>query len=110
MEGRILPGFGFTPDQQDMKEAVSLALGAASTAWDPMDCTGVFMSEFCGQMVDELMDLIMQFASVYRVTHSDETMQKVYQAMRKSGLEDQQVIDATMLMQNAGILFREGAV
>lgn len=109
-EGRILPGFGFTPDHQDIKEAIGLALGAASVAWEPMNCTGVFKSEFCGQMVDELLALVIQFASVYRVTHDSETMQKVYQAMRKSGLEDQQVIDTVMLMQNAGILFREGAV
>lgn len=110
MAERILPGFGFTPDQQDIKEVIGLALGAASVCWEPMDGTGVFMDQRAAQIADELEALVLQFASVYRVTHSDETMQKVYQAMRKSGLEDQQVIDATMLMQNAGILFREGAV
>lgn len=86
-----------------------MALGAASVCWEPMNGTGIFMTERAARIADELLALVMQFASVYRVTHNDGTMQKVYQAMRKSGLEDQQVIDAVMLMQNAGILFREGA-
>jgi hypothetical protein len=108
-EGRILPGYGFTPDRHDIMEAIGQAMGAASTCWEPMDCTGVFMDRRASQIVDELMDLVVQFASVHRVTHNDGTMQKVYQAMRKSGLEDQQVVDAVMAMQNAGVLFREAS-
>jgi hypothetical protein len=112
-EDRILPAFKFTLDpqglRQDIQEAIGVALGAASVCWEPMDCTGVFMSQRAAQIVDELMALVMLYASLYRVTHNDETMQKVYQAMRKSGLTDQQVIDAVMLVQNAGILFREAS-
>lgn len=106
-EGRILPGYGFTPSQHDILEAIGQAMGAASTCWEPMDCTGVFMSQRAARIVDELMALVLQFASVYRVTHNDETLQKVYQSMRRIGLTDQQVIDAVMATQNAGILFRE---
>lgn len=106
-ESRILPGYGFTPDEKDIQEAIGQAMGAASTCWDPMDCTGVFMTERASRIVDELMALVMQFTSVYRITHNDETMRKVYRGLRRAGLTDEQVINATMHMQNDGILFRE---
>jgi hypothetical protein len=110
-EDRILPVFEFTIDpqglRQDIQEAIGIALGAASVCWEPMDCTGVFMSQRAAQIADELMALVRLYASVYRVTHNEETMQKVYQALRKAGLTDQKTVDAVMDMQNAGILFRE---
>jgi hypothetical protein len=112
-EDRILPSFEFTIDpkglKHDIQEAIGVALGAASVCWEPMDCTGVFMSQRAAQIVDELMTLVMLFASVYRVTYSEETMQKVYQALRNTGLADQQAIYAVTTMQNAGILFREAS-
>lgn len=108
-EGRILPGFGFTPDTKDIHEAIGVALGAASVAWEPMDCTGVFRSQYVGRIVDELTAMVVQFACVYRVTHNDETMQKVYRALKGTGMPDQKVVDTVMAMQNAGILFREAS-
>lgn len=41
------------------------------------------------------------------LTHTDETMQKVYQSLRIVGLTDIQIIDAVTEMQNRGIYFRE---
>lgn len=41
------------------------------------------------------------------LTHSEETMQKVWGALLKAGLSEQKVIDVVSDMQNAGILFRE---
>lgn len=38
--------------------------------------------------------------------HSD-TLKKVFEALKKSGLNDDQSLDAMREMQNAGILFRE---
>lgn len=38
--------------------------------------------------------------------HSD-TLKKVFEALKKSGLNDDQALDAMREMQNAGILFRE---
>lgn len=41
------------------------------------------------------------------LTYDETTLHKVYNALRETGLPDQQVTDAVSLMQNAGILFRE---
>lgn len=42
------------------------------------------------------------------ITHHDEnTMQKVYDALRAAGLKKQQCLNAVTQMQNAGIYFRE---
>lgn len=37
----------------------------------------------------------------------DETLRKVYDALRLSGLNDQHATECVSMMQNAGILFRE---
>ena len=42
--------------------------------------------------------------------NTEDTMQKVYQALADIGLSEGQIISATNKMQNAGILFRESAV
>jgi len=42
-----------------------------------------------------------------KLTHTDDTMQKVYQSLRAIGLTDTQIIDAVTEMQNRGIYFRE---
>jgi len=39
--------------------------------------------------------------------HDDETIHKVYDALKLSGLTGERVRDAVSMMQNAGILFRE---
>lgn len=41
------------------------------------------------------------------LTHTEETLQKVYDALGRVGLTDQQRIDAIFDMQNNGIYFRE---
>lgn len=41
------------------------------------------------------------------LTHSDETMQKVYRALADQNLNEGQIINAVSAMQNAGIFFRE---
>lgn len=51
---------------KSLEEAVGLALGAASVCWDPMDGTGVFMSERCAKIGDELVEYIN--TRVYQVT------------------------------------------
>lgn len=43
------------------------------------------------------------------LTYDEDTLFKVYDALREVGLNQQQVTDAVSLMQNAGILFRERA-
>lgn len=40
-------------------------------------------------------------------THDDETMQKVYRALRENGVIDVQIVNVITAMQNDGILFRE---
>ena len=42
--------------------------------------------------------------------NTEETMQKVYQALSQVGLSEGQIINAVNGMQNAGILFRESAI
>ncbi len=39
--------------------------------------------------------------------HSEDTLQKVYKALRSIGLNSTQIVDSVLRMQNAGILFRE---
>lgn len=39
--------------------------------------------------------------------HSEDTLNKVYNALAKVGLTPQQITEAVFAMQNAGILFRE---
>lgn len=43
------------------------------------------------------------------VTHDEETLSKVYAALRDLGLEPEDANDAILAIQNAGILFRERA-
>ena len=45
--------------------------------------------------------------TIEETTYTDMTMAKVADALRATGLTEQQIIDAISLMQNAGILFRE---
>ena len=45
-----------------MLEALGLSLGAASVSWVPMDCTGVFDVEFVSQLIDELIEVVDQYA------------------------------------------------
>lgn len=47
---------------------------------------------------------------VDKLTNTDETMQKVYQALSSVGLTEGQIVNATNAMQAAGVLFRERAV
>ena len=51
----------------------------------------------------------LELAKASQVRYDDQTLQKVYEAMRKVGLDDAEVGDAVLEMQNAGILFRERA-
>lgn len=65
---------------------------------------------FCHQCSTESIAWRDNFAknfSTPQLTHTDETMQKVYKALREVGLNDDHINDAVMKMQNAGILFRE---
>jgi hypothetical protein len=39
--------------------------------------------------------------------HTEETLEKTYEALKESGLTETQAFDAVRTMQNAGILFRE---
>lgn len=41
------------------------------------------------------------------VTHSEDTLFKVYAGLAAAGISGQQAIDAVNQMQNQGILFRE---
>lgn len=63
---RILPAYRFVLGQE-LQEAVHVALGAASTCWEPMDATGVFQSERASQIGRELIDIVVQFAQAYPV-------------------------------------------
>jgi len=42
-----------------------------------------------------------------RLAHNEDTLFKVYEALREIGLSDAQIITAVNLMQNAGIYFKE---
>lgn len=42
-----------------------------------------------------------------RETHTEDTLNKVYEALSENGIVGQQAIDAVSTMQNKGILFRE---
>jgi hypothetical protein len=44
-----------------LKEAVFQALGAASTCWEPMDCTGEFQSQRAGDIGNKLLEFIEEF-------------------------------------------------
>lgn len=103
---QILPQYTTVFDHE-MNEAIGQALGRASVAWDPMDCTGVFDSNVCAQLTQELKGIVNQFAASYGLTHNDATMEKLYAALRGVGLSDREILDSVMAMQNAGILFRE---
>ena len=59
---RILPEYEQV-EIPDLREAIFQALGAASTCWEPMDCTGVFESQRAEQIGEELMQVILQWAS-----------------------------------------------
>lgn len=39
--------------------------------------------------------------------HDDGTMRKVFDALSEAGVEEKMAINAVMLMQNKGILFRQ---
>lgn len=45
--------------------------------------------------------------TIEETTCTDMTMAKVADALRATGLTEQQIIDAISRMQNAGIVFRE---
>jgi Zn-finger protein len=72
MADRILPEYDVVTDKE-LGEAVGQAIGAASVCWDPMDCTGVFMSERANQLCDELFGVIRQFTT----HHLDQVEQKL---------------------------------
>lgn len=41
------------------------------------------------------------------LTHSEETLKKVHEALLEQGISGQQAIDVVAAIQNKGILFRE---
>lgn len=43
------------------------------------------------------------------LTHDENTLRKVYDALRRAGLSEQAATDAISDMQNQGIYFREAA-
>lgn len=97
-------------DANLMVELVHVALGAASVCWDPMDCTGVFQEDVARQIGSELMGVINEYARHYpppELVDTDDTMQKVYRALRGVGWTDKSIINAVHSMQNEGIYFRE---
>lgn len=60
MTDRILPEYD-TVGESELSEIVHQALGAASTAWDPMNCTGVFKSEFVAQLGTEILEAVKRY-------------------------------------------------
>jgi hypothetical protein len=76
MPERILPSYKTVGDKE-LGEAVGQALGAASVCWEPMDCTGVFMSERANQLCDELFGVIRQFV--------DQHLDQVKKKMKEGG-------------------------
>lgn len=62
MDNRILPEYG--QELPDLKEAVFVALGAASVCWEPMDGTGVFMDQRATQIGNELLEVIHRWANM----------------------------------------------
>lgn len=66
-----------------------------------------------GAFAESERDVIYFYAELGSPTElksSDETVQKVYQALAGVGLTEGQIINAVSAMQNAGILFRERVV
>lgn len=64
---RLVPQYpdGVSPD--NLKEAVFQALGTASVCWAPSP-TGLFMSERCEQVGNELLEVIYKFVASQAIT------------------------------------------
>lgn len=70
-------------------------------------CGGVQMCRDCVQDVANWN--MTKGKELVATQHTDQTMHKVFDALKKLGLADRLVIDAIHEMQNNGILFRERA-
>lgn len=58
-------------------------------------------------VVDALETAAIQMKRLEKVTHSEDTLFKVYEALEEQGLDAAQSTIAVSTMQNRGILFRE---
>lgn len=106
-----------------VQNLVYVLVGAASTTrfWDELpddypNGAGTFREGTAGKLAEAALEnwaVIAERtrtnygATGVRLTHSEDTLFKVYEALREAGLSDAQTITAVNLMQNAGIYFRE---
>jgi hypothetical protein len=105
-----------TPDPVHSAIDASKPLGVQSSVWR-LGPGGLLLSSVIEDQAGWLASLEPNTIFFYadlggseKLTHSEETMQKVYVALSSQGLSEGQIINAVSAMQNSGIYFRESDV
>jgi len=86
------------------QELLGMLAGAASVCWEKPERAGIFDSTRASALVDEALAQLHEIAPLH---HTDETLIKVYQALRKANIDPDEAQGIISDMQNQGIYFRE---
>lgn len=95
-------GFSLEETRRDSALAHAIRYGQTAHLTDPF-LDGARVLKFASKAEAYLRDGV----EIEHLTHNEDTMTKVYLALRDVGLSEEKAIEAVSNMQNEGVLFRE---